>query len=84
VSDADKQLDVSVDYGNLSGRFVRVDVTLRSDSLYPSGDGDGDGGSVSGFVALSADEAVAFADLLRDRAGRIVAPNRAGQPRPQP
>jgi hypothetical protein len=82
VSDVDRQLDANVDYGGLAGHFVRVDVTLRSDSLYPPADGDG--GSVSGFLALSADEAVAFADLLRKRAERIVAPNPAGQPRPQP
>lgn len=70
VSDLDERLDANVDYGNVAGHFVRIDVTLRRDSLYPPAD-DGDSGPVTGYVVLSADEALAFADLLRERAERV-------------
>ena len=67
VSDVDKHLDANVDYGNVVGHFVRVDVTLPRDALYEATDD----GPVTGYVALSADEAIEFADLLRERAERI-------------
>jgi hypothetical protein len=70
VPHADKQLDANVDYGNVAGHFVRVDVMLQRDSLYPPDD-DGDSGSVAGYVALSPEEAIEFAELLRERAERI-------------
>jgi hypothetical protein len=70
VPDEGKQLDANVDYGNVVGHFVRVDVALRRDSLYPPDD-DGDSEPVTGYVALSAEEAIAFADVLRERAERV-------------
>jgi hypothetical protein len=75
VPEPDEQLDAHVDYGNVVGRFVRVDVRLRRDSLY-----EGDGELVTGSVALSAEEAIAFADRLREQAERVRAPNGDGYP----
>jgi hypothetical protein len=70
VTDVDEQLDANVDYGDVAGHFVRVDVTLPRDSLY-SPVNAGDSESVRGYIALSAEGAIAFADLLRERAERI-------------
>jgi hypothetical protein len=77
VPDVDEQLDANVDYGNVTGHFVRVDVTLLRDSLFSPVD-VGDSEPVRGYVALSAEEAIAFADLLRERAARIVELNGDG------
>jgi hypothetical protein len=66
VPEPAKQLDAHVDYGNVAGRFVRVDVALPRDSLY-----ERDADVVTGYVALSAEEAIAFADELRELAGRV-------------
>ena len=79
MSDDDPQLDANVDYGNVTGHFVRVDVALRRDSLYSS-DGDGDSDPITGYVALSAEEAIAFADLLRERAERVGSLSGPGPP----
>jgi hypothetical protein len=43
---------------------------LRPDSLYARGDASGFE-PITGYVALSAEEAIAFADVLRERAERI-------------
>jgi hypothetical protein len=79
VPDDDPQLDANVDYGNVTGHFVRVDVALRRDALYPSAE-DGDSDPVTGYVALSAEEAIAFADLLRERAERVGSLSGPGTP----
>jgi hypothetical protein len=79
VAEVDKQLDANVDYGDVAGHFIRVDVTLPRDALYPHAD---DGGPVAGYVVLSAQEAIAFADELRERAERIGALN-GGSDSPQ-
>jgi hypothetical protein len=81
VPDVDKQFDASVDYANGAGHFVRVDVTLQRDSMYPPVDG---GGPVAGYVVLSAEEAIALADVLRERAQRIVATSPDVEQRRQP
>jgi hypothetical protein len=75
VPEPDEQLDAHVDYGNVVGHFVRVDVRLRRDSLY-----EGDGEFVTGSVALSAQEEIAFANRLREQAERVRAPNGDGYP----
>jgi hypothetical protein len=60
TSDA-ARLDVNVDYGNAVGYFVRIDVDLPRDSLYPT---PGDRAAVSGWLALTPDEAETFAERL--------------------
>jgi hypothetical protein len=74
VPHADKQLEANVDHGNVVGHFIRVDVTLQRDSLYPPAEA-GESGPVTGYVTLSAEEAIAFADELRERADWIGALN---------
>jgi hypothetical protein len=71
VPDDREQLDANVDYWNAQQEyFVRVDVELRRDSLYKPA-AAGEDGDLTGYVALSADEALEFADELRRRAERV-------------
>ena len=71
MTEDEPQLDANVDYGNVTGHFVRVDVALRRDALYSSSADGGESDPITGYVALSAEEAIAFADLLRERAERV-------------
>ena len=61
-------LDANVDYGNVSGHVVRVDVDLPRDVLYPS---PVEGAVASGALLLSADEAEAFGQRLIWQAGEV-------------
>jgi hypothetical protein len=60
MSNDASRLDANVDYGNIIGYFVRIDVELPPDALYARTES----GSPSGWLALSPDEADAFAAEL--------------------
>jgi hypothetical protein len=64
VTDAEL-IGAEVDYGDRNGYFVRVDVELPRDAIYTV-----DGGP-TGWLALTADEADALAQLLRERAEQV-------------
>jgi hypothetical protein len=64
-ADADR-LDVNVDYSNLGGYFVRVDIELPNDARYPAAEG----APATGWLGLTPDEADAFAARLGDMAHR--------------
>lgn len=66
IGDEDR-LDANVDYGMVSGYFVRIDVELSNEALYPAATGR----TVSGWLSLSADEADTFAASLSDMAQRV-------------
>jgi hypothetical protein len=65
IGDEDR-LNANVDYGTVSGYFVRIDVELLKEALHPA-----TGDAVSGWLSLSADEAETFAALLSDMAQRV-------------
>lgn len=67
MSNDASRLDANVDYGNVIGYFVRVDVELPPDTPYPRTDG----GSPSGWLGLSPDEADAFAAELAEAAEQV-------------
>jgi hypothetical protein len=60
MSNDASRLDANVDYGNIIGYFVRIDVELPPDALHARTESD----SPSGWLALSPDEADAFAAEL--------------------
>lgn len=62
-----ERLDVNIDYGNISGYFIRLDIGLPADSLY----GPGVDGSITGWLALSADDAETVAEILTRRAAEV-------------
>lgn len=60
------RLEANVDHGNSSGYFVRVDVELPLDALYPQSLD----GITRGWLGLSPDEADTLAGQLADMARR--------------
>jgi hypothetical protein len=61
-------LDVHVDYGNMAGYFVRIDVELPVDALYEARRDDE---GPMGWLGVTADEADALVQRLSESARKV-------------
>ena len=61
-------ISVEVDFGDVAGYFVRIDLQIPCDALYRS---TRDDGGPMGYLVLTAEQAERFAAELQERAERV-------------